>query len=60
MPKLDASDLNGSWHGLEQKALRQLGEVLLPTAALDPSLRAKIDLSVLDKLVAVQNNRDAL
>jgi hypothetical protein len=51
MPKLDPSDLVGSWIGMETKAVRLLGKVLLPQSAFDSTRRAMIDLDFINHLL---------
>ena len=50
MPRLEPSELEGSWVGLESKAIRSLGKVTLTQKAFDPTIRRMIDLEFIQHL----------
>lgn len=52
MPALSPEDLEGSWYGLEAKAVDYLGEVPISAVRFDGTRRQEIDASVLEDLTA--------
>ncbi|MBN1800101.1 MAG: hypothetical protein JW891_01260 [Candidatus Lokiarchaeota archaeon] len=51
MPDLSESDLKGSWAGLNQKSIQNLGTIPVNEVKFDPSLRKCIDIECINHLL---------
>ena len=55
LPRLTPKDLAGSWAGLAQRAIQQLGHISTSAVQFDATRRESIDVDVLRDLLAARS-----